>query len=120
MRNRPLKLAACCMAGTLLTTVPAYQVLAAPSAGISEYTSTILGSELNTSSVSAGVSTAVAGYLEESLASQRSSVEATQPDSVKASSAEASKSKAKKVSKEAKKAVKKKIKQIIKIWRLHR
>ena len=104
MRNRPLKLAACCMAGTLLTTVPAYQVLAAPSAGISEYTSTILGSELNTSSVSAGVSTAVAGYLEESLASQRSSVEATQPDSVKASSAEASKSKAKKVSKEAKKS----------------
>ena len=107
MRNRPLKLAACCMAGTLLTTVPAYQVLAAPSAGISEYTSTILGSELNTSSVSAGVSTAVAGYLEESLASQRSSVEATQPDSVKASSAEASKSKAKKVSKEAKKSSKK-------------
>lgn len=104
MRNRPLKLAACCMAGTLLTTVPAYQVLAAPSAGISEYTSTILGSELNTSSVSAGVSTAVAGYLEESLASQRSSVEATQPDSVKASSAEASKSKAKKASKEAKKS----------------
>ncbi len=104
MRNRPLKLAACCMAGTLLTTVPAYQVLAAPSAGISDYTSTILGSELNTSSVSAGVSTAVAGYLEESLASQRSSVEATQPDSVKASSAEASKSKAKKASKEAKKS----------------
>ncbi len=104
MRNRPLKLAACCMAGTLLTTVPVYQVLAAPSAGISEYTSTILGSELNTSSVSAGVSTAVAGYLEESLASQRSSVEATQPDSVKASSAEASKSKAKKASKEAKKS----------------
>ncbi len=104
MRNRPLKLAACCMAGTLLTTVPAYPVLAAPSAGISEYTSTILGSELNTSSVSAGVSTAVAGYLEESLASQRSSVEATQVDAVKASGAEASKSKAKKVSKEAKKS----------------
>ena len=104
MRNRPLKIAACCMAGTLFTTVPAYQVLAAPSAGISEYTSTILENELNTSSVSAGVSTAVAGYLEESLASQRSSVESTQADQVEASGVEAQKSKSKKVTKEAKKS----------------
>ena len=104
MRNRPLKLAACCMAGTLFATVPAYPVLAAPSAGISEYTSTIVGNELNTSSVSAGVSTAVAGYLEESLASKRSSVAVTQPDPVEASGTEAAKSTSKKVTKEAKKS----------------
>lgn len=104
MRNRPLKLAAYCMAGTLFTTVPAYQVLAAPSAGISEYTSTILGNELNISSVSAGASTAMAGYLEESIASQRSSVEAAQTDAVKASGSEAAKSKSKKAVKEAKKS----------------
>lgn len=104
MKNRPLRIAACCMAGTLLTTVPAYQVLAAPSAGISEYTNSILENELNTSSVSAGVSTAVAGYLEESLASQRSSVESTQADQVEASGVEAQKSKSKKVTKEEKKS----------------
>lgn len=92
------------MAGTLFTTVPAYQVLAAPSAGISEYTSTILGNELNISSVSAGASTAMAGYLEESIASQRSSVEAAQTDAVKASGSEAAKSKSKKAVKEAKKS----------------
>ncbi|KAI4452092.1 hypothetical protein C823_006661 [Eubacterium plexicaudatum ASF492] len=64
MKNQPLKIAACCLAGTLFTTLPAYNVMAAPSAGISQYASAIVKSELNTSSTTAGVSSAVADYLE--------------------------------------------------------
>ena len=61
MKNKPLKIATCCLAGTLLTTVPAYNVMAAPASAIVE-------SELNTSSTSAGVSKTVIGYLERNLA----------------------------------------------------
>lgn len=70
MKNQPLKIAACCLAGTLFTTLPAYNVMAAPSAGISQYASAIVKSELNTSSTTAGVSSAVADYLEKNLVSQ--------------------------------------------------
>ena len=63
MKNKPLKIATCCLAGTLLTTVPAYNVMAAPASAIVE-------SELNTSSTSAGVSKTVIGYLERNLASR--------------------------------------------------
>lgn len=63
MKNKPLKIATCCLAGTLLTTVPAYNVMAAPASAIVE-------SELNTSSTSAGVSKIVIGYLERNLASR--------------------------------------------------
>lgn len=70
MKNKPLKIATCCLASTLLTAVPAYNVMAAPVAGFSEYASAIVGSELNTSSTSAGVSKTVTGYLEKNLASK--------------------------------------------------
>lgn len=70
MKNQPLKIAACCLAGTLFTSIPAYPVLAAPSAGISQYASAIVKSELNTSSTTAGVSSAVADYVEKNLVSQ--------------------------------------------------
>ena len=63
MKNKPLKIATCCLAGTLLTTVPAYNVMAAPASAIVE-------SELNTSSTSAGVSKTVRGYRERNLASR--------------------------------------------------
>lgn len=70
MKNKPLKIATCCLAGTLFTAVPAYNVLAAPVAGFSEYASAIEESELKTSSTSAGVSKTVTGYLEKNLASK--------------------------------------------------
>lgn len=72
MKNRPLKIATCCLAGTLFTAMPAYNVLASPSAGISEYANAVVESELNTTSASAGVSLAVASYLEKNIASQAS------------------------------------------------
>ncbi len=84
MKNQPLKIAACCLAGTLFTTLPAYNVMAAPSAGISQYASAIVKSELNTSSTTAGVSSAVADYLEKNLVSQnKNAAEATDADAKK-------------------------------------
>lgn len=84
MKNQPLKIAACCLAGTLFTTLPAYNVMAAPSAGISQYASTIVKSELNTSSTTAGVSSAVADYLEKNLVSQnKNAAEASDADAKK-------------------------------------
>ncbi len=97
MKNRPLKIATCCLAGTLFTTLPAYNVLASPSAGVTKYASAMAGSELNTSSTSAGVSLAVAGYLEKNITTGTE-------DTKEASSAEAGKSKAKKEVKEDKKS----------------
>ncbi len=84
MKNQPLKIAACCLAGTLFTTLPAYNVMAAPSAGISQYASAIVKSELNTSSTTAGVSSAVADYLEKNLVSQnKNAAEASDADAKK-------------------------------------
>lgn len=82
MKNQPLKIAACCLAGTLFTSIPAYPVMAAPSAGISQYASAIVKSELNTSSTTAGVSSAVADYVEKNLVSQnKDAAEASDADS---------------------------------------
>lgn len=100
MKNKPLKIATCCLAGTLFTTVPAYNVLAAPSAGFSEYANAIVENELNTSSASAGVSLALSGYLEKNLSSRES--EASSPDSAKKDS-ETEKTSKKKNAKKAEK-----------------
>ncbi len=97
MKNRPLKIATCCLAGTLFTTLPAYNVLASPSAGVTKYASAMAGSEVNASSTSAGVSLAVAGYLEKNITTGTE-------DTKKASSVEAGKSNAKKEVKEEKKS----------------
>lgn len=98
MKNQPLKIAACCLAGTLFTTIPAYNVMAAPSAGVSEYVNAILENESNVSSTSAGVSLAVANYLENSAAPQESKTEETSDADAKSDTKK--KSKAKKVSKD--------------------
>lgn len=103
MKNQPLKIAACCLAGTLFTTVPAYNVMAAPSAGVSEYVNAILESESNTSSTSAGVSLAVASYLETNTVSQAANAKEASPAEGEAEKS-SNKSKAKKASKEYKKA----------------
>lgn len=101
MKNQPLKIAACCLAGTLFTTIPAYNVMAAPSAGVSEYVNAILENESNVSSTSAGVSLAVANYLENSAAPQESKTEETSDADAKSDTKKNSKkSKAKKVSKD--------------------
>ena len=97
MKNQPLKIAVCCLAGTIFTAIPAYNVMAAPSAGISEYASAILESELNASSTSAGVSSAVADYFEKNIVSSENR-------SAEKADAEAKKSKPKKVAKEVKKS----------------
>ena len=97
MKNQPLKIAVCCLAGTIFTAIPAYNVMAAPSAGVSEYASAILESELNASSTSAGVSSAVADYFEKNIVSSENR-------SAEKADAEAKKSKPKKVAKEVKKS----------------
>ena len=97
MKNQPLKIAVCCLAGTIFTAIPAYNVMAAPSAGGSEYASAILESELNASSTSAGVSSAVADYFEKNIVSSENR-------SAEKADAEAKKSKPKKVAKEVKKS----------------
>lgn len=103
MKNQPLKIAACCLAGTLFTTLPAYNVMAAPSAGISQYASAIVKSELNTSSTTAGVSSAVADYLEKNLVSQ-SKNDAKASDKKSAAKDNSKKSKKEKVTVEKKKS----------------
>ncbi len=70
MKNKPLKMAACCLAGTLFTALPAYNVMAAPVAGISEYASAIVESELDTSSPAAGSSLTTVSPLEKDMAVQ--------------------------------------------------
>lgn len=97
MKNQPLKIAVCCLAGTIFTAIPAYNVMAAPSAGVSEYASAILESELNASSTSAGVSSAVADYFEKNIVSSEN-------HTAKKADADTQKSKSKKVSKESKKS----------------
>lgn len=97
MKNQPLKIAVCCLAGTIFTAIPAYNVMAAPSAGVSEYASAILESELNASSTSAGVSSAVADYFEKNIVSSENR-------SAEKADTEAKKSKPKKVAKEVKKS----------------
>ena len=97
MKNQPLKIAVCCLAGTIFTAIPAYNVMAAPSAGVSEYASAILESELNASSTSAGVSSAVADYFEKNIVSSENR-------SAEKADAEEKKSKPKKVAKEVKKS----------------
>lgn len=97
MKNQPLKIAVCCLAGTIFTAIPAYNVMAAPSAGVSEYASAILESELNASSTSAGVSSAVADYFEKNIVSSEN-------HTAKKADADTQKSKPKKVSKESKKS----------------
>lgn len=101
MKNQPLKIAACCLAGALFTTIPAYNVMAAPSAGVSEYVNAILESESNISSTSAGVSLAVANYLENSAAPKESKAEgASDTEAESDTEKTAKKSNAKKVSKD--------------------
>lgn len=101
MKNQPLKIAACCLAGTLFTTIPAYNVMAAPSAGVSEYVNAILENESNISSTSAGVSLAVANYLENNAAPQKSKTDETSDaDAESDTKKNSKKSKAKKVSKD--------------------
>lgn len=101
MKNQPLKIAACCLAGTLFTTIPAYNVMAAPSAGVSEYVNAILENESNISSTSAGVSLAVANYLENNAAPQESKTDKTSDADAKSDTKKNSKkSKAKKAGKD--------------------
>lgn len=101
MKNQPLKIAACCLAGTLFTTIPAYNVMAAPSAGVSEYVNAILENESNISSTSAGVSLAVANYLENNAAPQESKTDKTSDADAKSDTRKNSKkSKAKKAGKD--------------------
>ncbi|MDE7310326.1 MAG: SH3 domain-containing protein [Eubacterium sp.] len=109
MKNKPLKIATCCLAGTLFASVPAYNVMAAPVAGFSEYASAIVESELKTSSTSAGVSKTVTGYLEKNLASKMKEAASQEESKDQASASDtektgkektANKSKAKKASKE--------------------
>ncbi len=86
MKNKPLKITACCLAGTLFTAMPAYNVMAAaPSAGVSKYASSVMESELETTAPLAGVSLAVTSYLEKNMVSQSSSVQAKDSDNVKSS-----------------------------------
>lgn len=105
MKNQPLKIAACCLAGTLFTTIPAYNVMATPSAGVSEYVNAILESESNISSTSAGVSLTVANYLENSAAPKESKTKET-PEADSDTKKSSTKSNSKKVSKEDKKSSK--------------
>lgn len=101
MKNKPLKIATCCLAGTLFTAVPAYNVMAAPVAGFSEYASAIVESELKTSSTSAGVSKTVTGYLEKNLASKMLQSQAAVSDTDENGEEKASnKQESKKVNKE--------------------
>lgn len=84
MKKKSLRIVTCCLAGALLTAVPVYDVSAAPTAGMSEFVSSIVDSELETSSPKAGVSLAVTSYLEESMESLESNVEAVDSEKVKA------------------------------------
>lgn len=102
MGRKPLKIVTCCLAGALLTAVPVYDVEAAPSAGVSKFVSSVVESELNTSSPVAGVSLVVTSYLEENMASQQSSVAALDSEKVGASNTDNSKTKKKKETKQAK------------------
>lgn len=109
MKNKPLKIAACCVAGTLFTTLPAYNVMAAPVAGISEYASAIVESEFDTSLPAAGVSSTLRNYMEKSASSKVSGVQAKNSDKVESSAAEdKTKTENKKTDKKSKKETKSK------------
>lgn len=69
MKKQPLRIVTCCLAGALLFATPVY-IDAAPVAGITEYTNTIIENELNTSSPVAGVSLTISSYLEENVSAQ--------------------------------------------------
>ncbi len=113
MKNRPLKIAACCVAGTLFTTLPAYNVMAAPVAGISEYASAIVESELDTSLPAAGVSSTLRSYMEKSVSSKVSGVQAKDSEKVKASASE-NKAKKQETKKESKTEIEKETKKTVK------
>ncbi len=109
MKNKPLKIAACCVAGTLFTTLPAYNVMAAPVAGISEYASAIVESEFDTSLPAAGVSSTLRNYMEKSASSKVSGVQAKNSDKVESPAAEdKTKTENKKTDKKSKKETKSK------------
>lgn len=99
MKNKPLKMAACCLAGSLFTVMPAYNVMAAPVAGISEYASAIVESELDTSSSAASAALTAVSPIEKAMmqaaktekSEKESASDKTAKKTAKASKKEASK-----------------------------
>lgn len=69
MKKRPFRIAAWCMAGTMLASMPVY---ASAAAGASDYANTILKNESAATAPVAGVSLAVSNYLGRTIAGQAS------------------------------------------------
>ncbi len=80
MKNKPLRMVTCCLAGTLLAAVPVYSVDAASTAGIGGYASAVVESESNGSAPIAGVSLAVSEYLENSAVEKESGKKSADSD----------------------------------------
>ena len=72
MKKKPVRMVTCCLAGALLVATPVY---ASPVAGVTEITNHVVENELNTSSPVAGVSLALAKYMEDNNVQQDTGAE---------------------------------------------